>query len=750
MKKLLLLPSLLAAGMMFAQSTYVAPWQDISAFSTSNQQGGQQIIVDPATGNVFTVGDFEGAISIGSFNLTSTGNRDIYVAKYNSSGTVLKAVKLGSAAFDEAYTICYRDNYVFVGARVNGNGTIYKLDDDATPLDVSITRDLGYDVRPRSLFVYGSGGKMLVGGSFVGSCTLTKASGTIELEANNYYSEECTSGCFQSFTGIIDMSAYFSFAVQPTQTTGSNEIMSIWCRNGYIYCTGYFRDTMKWASGSTAVKSAGVQDLFIASVYISTSINTMTYFNDLIQAGSIESTPGSGSGDPYWKECGYGICANGTAVYVTGNLNSASTPLFDGSSFTGAGAFVARINYSGSTLGAVSWVRASEDCASGTAVMESIGYGIAADALGNVWATGRCEDDVQFQGGSNADICVWTPAGRPGFIARYDASGNILSADAINQATVASSVCEGRSFTTNGCEVFTTGYGQEYTFQAGNLPAQTIGSANMAMYVFEIGRDATVANNITFCTSCASFPINLSLSSSGGTSYSWSPGTYLSSTSVASPSFSMSSCSQSDTLIYTDTIRNTTTGCDITATVTVIAGSSAVGVANAGPDVVVCPNTNYTLGTNMPDGLTYFWSPNGFLTNWTTDQPTYYNVAALTFSPTNVTLQVKDVCGNISYDNMNLTNNPACPRRMSNPNQPHADVFPNPSNGVFTVNLSVAEQEEHVELVVTDLSGRVVKQTTVTTAGGPVTLDLSGEAAGVYMLSVTRGGETEVHKLTIE
>ncbi|HTF04976.1 MAG TPA: T9SS type A sorting domain-containing protein, partial [Bacteroidia bacterium] len=540
-------------------------------------------------------------------------------------------------------------------------------------------------------------------------------------------------------------------------TTASNEIMGIWCRNGYIYCTGYFQGDMKWNSASTQVTAQGFQDAFIASVYISTFINTITYANDFIQAGNDEDEYiGAGSSDPGWKECGYGICANGTAVYVTGNLSEdGATPLFDGTAYDGAGAFFARINYSGSVLGAVSWVRESENL-SGDPVTRSIGYGIAVDALGNVFATGRCFDDVRLEGsgGGNGPIDIWTAGGCPGFIARYTSTGDIISAEPINQVTELTSNCEGRSITVNGCEVFTTGWVQLNSFQAGNLATATVGASKTAMYIFEFSRDAMISNDIVYCEACASFPNVLNLSASGGAAasytYAWAPGTYLSSTSSATPTFSMTSCSNSGTTNYVCTITTTVTNyCSATASVSVTAGSTAVGVANAGPDKLVCPLTNYTLGTNMPDGLTYYWEPQYHLTNWNTDQPTYYNTVALS-SPITYTVEVTDVCGNVSYDYVTVSNNPLCPHRFANPNQKKAEVFPNPSTGIFSVNLGVEEEEADVEFVVTDLSGRVVQQSTVTTAGGLIPLDLSGEAKGVYILSVTRNGETEVHKLTVE
>ena len=754
MKKLFLAPELLLSGWMGAQTTFAAQWQDVNAFTNSSgyQYAGQQVITDPATGNVFTVGNFENSITIGSFTLTATGSRDIYVAKYNSSGSVIKAVKLGTSGFDEAYSLCYRNNHVFVGAYVNDDGKIYKLDDDATPLDVIVTRSLGWGVRPRSLFTYGSTGNILVGGSFISECWLPKSSGSIYLQSSNMYSPDCSGDCFDSFTGIIDINAYFTHGDNPDNSTKSNEIMGIWCRNGRIYCTGYFKGNMKWSTASSTVTAAGVQDAFIASVYISTWINTMSYNNDFKRAGSNESSPGgSAANDPFWKECGYGIAVNATAIYVTGNLNSASSPVFAGGTYTGAGAFLASLAVTGSNVGSLNWVRTCLDESSGLPTMRSIGYGVAVDAIGNVWSTGRGEGNVKFEGGSNPALTTMFANGCPGYISKYDAAGNILGLDIVNQNWNASSITEGRSITTNGCEVFTTGFSQEYDFQAGNLPSESVGSGKLSMYIFEIGRDITISNDLTYCESCASFPNVLSLSATGGTSYSWSPGTYLSSTTSATPTYSLTACANSGTTNYVCTVTNTVTGCTSTASVSVTAGSSATGVANAGADFDVCPGDVVTMGTNMPDGLTYNWFPQFYLgTTWNQDQPTFTTPTGGLPSAISYTLTVTDVCGNQSFDYITVTPDITCPHRMLNPERATATVFPNPSNGIFTVNLDFSSDEEHVEFMVTDLAGRTISNSIFVSTGGQYSLDLSDQAKGVYMFTVVRNGNSEVFQLIIE
>lgn len=755
MKKLLLLPALLAAGIMSAQ-TFGATWQDISSFSAGSD-GGIAVTLD-ASGNVFTVGTFTNSTTIGSDYLSATGgsgDRDVYVAKYNSSGTCIKAIKLGTNGLDDGFSIAWKadqsgNGHVFVtgyfNTGTNGEGRIYKLDDDGTPLTVETTRSLGNEVRARSIYSYGTD-RLMVGGSFMSLAYLPKSSGTLDLTASNINSNDCPSGCYDSFTGIIDMSAYFLYAGNPYSSTKDNEIIAIHCRNGYIYTTGYFKGDLKWKSTSSTMTAAGVQDAFVASVYMSGSLNQCTFSTDQMQAGSIESQPSGAAGLlPDWKECGYGIVANGTAIYVTGNLNNASTPLFDGGAYAGAGAFVTRINYSGSQLGAVSWVRASETCGTTTAVTKSIGYGIVCDDQGNVWATGSAYADVEMDGGANTDLCVGTGSERPGFICRYDASGNILAMDQINQSTVGSIRCEGRSIAANGCNMVTTGWNSSgFSFQAGALPLIGVTGVACSAYIFGFNREVSISNSIYSCTSCAAFPLtgSMNVSVRGGTGYSWSPTTYLTNYNTATPSYSITTCSGTVTTYYATVSSSVCPTVGIPFTFETVVQSAA----NAGADMNVCPNYPTQIGTPGVFGYSYNWSPITDLGNtYNTAQPTYTNSTTLT-SPRTYQVTATDHCGNVTVDYVVLSNG-SC--RMANPNHPAAAVFPNPSSGIFTVNLTPEESASEVEFVVADLTGRVVQQNTVTTSGGDVTIDLSAEAKGVYMLSVTRNGVTEMHQLIIE
>ncbi len=72
-------------------------------------------------------------------------------------------------------------------------------------------------------------------------------------------------------------------------------------------------------------------------------------------------------------------------------------------------------------------------------------------------------------------------------------------------------------------------------------------------------------------------------------------------------------------------------------------------------------------------------------------------------------------------------------------------VYPNPSNGMFTVSLPKGKT---FEMEVTDLTGKVVMKQVV--KGNAAQLDLKGQAQGVYMLKITSEGNTAVQKLIIQ
>lgn len=65
---------------------------------------GLGVTTDPS-GNIYVAGLFQNTASFGTTNLTSSGQSDVFIAKYDPAGALLWARKAGSADFDEAHAI---------------------------------------------------------------------------------------------------------------------------------------------------------------------------------------------------------------------------------------------------------------------------------------------------------------------------------------------------------------------------------------------------------------------------------------------------------------------------------------------------------------------------------------------------------------------------------------------------------------------------------------------------------------------
>jgi hypothetical protein len=78
-------------------------------------------------------------------------------------------------------------------------------------------------------------------------------------------------------------------------------------------------------------------------------------------------------------------------------------------------------------------------------------------------------------------------------------------------------------------------------------------------------------------------------------------------------------------------------------------------------------------------------------------------------------------------------------------------VFPNPSNGEFTISFD-SEVNDAVKVDVYDISGRAVYNNVFmnTSSQFTKTIDLTGLKSGVYIANIVEGGRTSSHKLIIE
>ncbi|MBS1776053.1 MAG: T9SS type A sorting domain-containing protein [Bacteroidetes bacterium] len=72
-------------------------------------------------GNIYATGYFKDSINLGAVTLVSSGDRDIFIAKYNSNGSLLWATKAGGYGKDEGYGITTTGNGVYVTGYCSSN-----------------------------------------------------------------------------------------------------------------------------------------------------------------------------------------------------------------------------------------------------------------------------------------------------------------------------------------------------------------------------------------------------------------------------------------------------------------------------------------------------------------------------------------------------------------------------------------------------------------------------------------------------
>ncbi len=94
----------------------------------NNQDDGCRSVTVAASGNIYVTGYFENiadfkGTSVVSSLMSSSGGKDIFVAKYNPSGQLVWARRAGGSGDDEGAAIGHNTNYVFVTGYFTGSGS---------------------------------------------------------------------------------------------------------------------------------------------------------------------------------------------------------------------------------------------------------------------------------------------------------------------------------------------------------------------------------------------------------------------------------------------------------------------------------------------------------------------------------------------------------------------------------------------------------------------------------------------------
>jgi hypothetical protein len=347
-------------------------------------------ITTDTLGNVYIIGDFGSTINLGTTTLTSAGNQDIFIVKYDPAGNVIWAKSAGGTGIDYGRGItCDKFGNIYV----TGSYRLPSCSFGSTIL--TNTNTVG-----RSLF--------LVKYNDMGDVLWAR-------NTENYDEYDNSLGL----------------------TTDAS---------GNVYISGNYAPTFISFGTDTLTNTTGSFNMFL------TKYNTM---GDVLWAKK-SNNMGSEQGNAIDTDTSGNVILIGTSM--------APSMSFGTSTFNNMGyrdVFIVKYD----SLGNVLWA----DC--GGSIYWDYGGGIVTDLAGNIFITGHYQD--AFSLGS---FTITNAGGLDMFIAKYDASGNVIWLKGVGSAA-----------SDYGVQTVTDAFGNVYIvgfFESPVLNIDTISINNNGLYDF--------------------------------------------------------------------------------------------------------------------------------------------------------------------------------------------------------------------------------------------------------------------------
>ncbi len=412
-------------AIIYSEKSTAQTYQWAKSASSQGYDYGNGIITDDS-GNVYIAGQIEYSCDFGNgVVLNTAGKHDIFLAKYNSAGTLKWAKRAGGPGGDVGWGIGLdaSRNIYLTGEVENGAGfapgdTIYvnggpnnaflaKYNNDGAFLWVERAGG-NADAKGRPLvvdpagYIYSSG--YFTGAANFGTQNITATAGNdmflakwdtagncIWVKKGGGNSEDRGRGLALDASGNVFVTGTFTSSANFSGTnitgTGWNDTYTAkynssgtlqWVRtgsgtdttramaaacdnNGNVYITGYFINSTTF--GSTTLTSLGSYEFFMAKYDASGNL--------------IWAKRGGGPNEDFGQGISFDKKSN--LLYVTGQFDSQAT--FDGLSVTSAGnrdVFISAWDTSGS----IQWIK------TGGGSQRDAGFAVANDTLGNIFGTG--------------------------------------------------------------------------------------------------------------------------------------------------------------------------------------------------------------------------------------------------------------------------------------------------------------------------------------------------------------------------
>tara|TARA_B100002019_G_C21248841_1_gene589915 strand:+ start:55 stop:1953 length:1899 start_codon:yes stop_codon:yes gene_type:complete len=352
------------------------------------------VVVD-SLGNAYITGDFQNTVNFGSGNITSSGGKDIFIAKFDTTGSLEWVKTYGDSSFDRGLDIAIdsSDNIYVTGYFIDtinfGGGNVTVTDPSSGGSDLFV---LKLNSSGEFQWVYTVGGSNNDNGKGID----VDSSGNVYIsgifkDTVNFGGGDITSyGNFDIFVLKLNSSGVFQW-VYHAGGTGNDQAYPISVdTNGNVLVAGYFFDTANFTPASCTSK--GSADIFVLKLTASGLLNFIRCF-------------GSSSVDYPW---GVDFDSAGNA-YITGGFSN--TINFDCGNTTSSGSqdiFVMKLNSSGNCQ----WVYTVGDSDM------DFGWALETDSSNNSYITGYFQDTVNFGGGN-----ITSAGNRDVFVLKLNSSG---------------------------------------------------------------------------------------------------------------------------------------------------------------------------------------------------------------------------------------------------------------------------------------------------------------------------------------